>query len=121
MAAFPKEEKVHFIQAGYQIDQAGLFYLYIDTNEGAGPDGSWTLELAQEEGILSLPTFQSFKDYDAQSEKKGELIKKVILKLRDEGIFKELNLAEGCDIGIEEFDGGWSWPEYEKRKTENLA
>ena len=119
--SFPKEEEVHFIQVGYRIDQVGLLCVYLDTNDGAGPDGSWTLELDKDDGFLSLPTFEIFKDYDTQAEKKGELIKEVILSLRDQGIFKKLNLAEGCDIGIEEFDGGWGWPEYEKRKTENLA
>ena len=44
---FSKTKEVHFIQAGFQIVQDGLFVIHFDTNEGAGPDGSWTLELGE--------------------------------------------------------------------------
>ena len=113
----PPDKKIHFIQAGYQIDQAGRFCLFFDTRHGAGPDGSWTLE----EDVLDVPTFLEFEDYERQVESKGEMIKSIVLKYRESGFFKQLNLSDDCDIGIEEFDGGWGWPSYDERKKDNLA
>jgi hypothetical protein len=51
----------------------------------------------------------------------GELVKAVLLKARADGLFARLPKAPGCELGVECFDGGYGWPEYEARGRDNLA
>jgi len=117
--SFDKDKKVHFIQAGFQIVQDGLFKIYFDTSEDAGPDGSWTTKL--EDSVLRKPSWKFHLSEESKAENIGELIKEVLFECKSEGHFKKLNLAKNCDFGIEEFDGLYGWPEYEQRKKVNLV
>jgi hypothetical protein len=47
----------------------------------------------------------------------GETILKIMLSLREADAFASLPLGTKAFFIIEEFDGNWGWPAYEKRKT----
>lgn len=41
----------------------------------------------------------------------GEMIKKVVLTARDDGVFRDLPLTDDCQICIEMINGLYAWPE----------
>ena len=46
----------------------------------------------------------------------GDMLKSVLFKSRDTGLFASLPKAKQCHIGMEEFDGThYGWPPYEDR------
>ena len=51
----------------------------------------------------------------------GEMFREVMLHARDTGVFDALPLAERCELGVEEFNGIYGWPEYVDRGRENLV
>ena len=118
----PKEEKIGYIQAGYQFDQAGWLCIYFDTEENAEPDGSWTMHIeGNSKEYNHWVTECETQDYEEFGENIGNLIKQSFFELRDEGIFNALNKYKDCEFGIEEINGTYGWPNYEERKNENLV
>jgi hypothetical protein len=140
----PGDEKspVAQIQFGYQCDQAGWVALIFDTRPDAEPDGEWNSYI--EENIFERPHWQDAiesletKAVDCVlldgSKRKissevaeeeyvaifGELLKAVLMKARQEGVFKALPKANRCHLGVEEHDGGYAWPHYEDRGKDDL-
>ena len=47
----------------------------------------------------------------------GEMLREIMIDLRDSQAFDELPLARKAFFIIEEFDGNWGWPDYKRRKT----
>jgi hypothetical protein len=47
----------------------------------------------------------------------GEMLRDLMLSLRDAGALEKLPLAPKAFFIVEEFDGQWGWPAYGKRKT----
>jgi hypothetical protein len=50
----------------------------------------------------------------------GEMLKAVLLKVREDGIFGSLVKTKECHLGVEEHDGRYAWPIYEDRGKEDL-
>ena len=51
----------------------------------------------------------------------GDALKHVLITARDKGVFKPLLKMERCELGVENLEGYYGWPAYEKRGRENLA
>jgi hypothetical protein len=45
----------------------------------------------------------------------------VLLAARAEGIFKDLPLAQTCELGVDSYDDGYGWPDGDDRGFVNLA
>jgi hypothetical protein len=50
----------------------------------------------------------------------GAMLKHVLLECRGEGLFAQLPKSARCQLDIEEFNGTWAWPEYEKLGKVNV-
>jgi hypothetical protein len=130
---------VRMVEVGYEYAQAGWVVVAFDTRPDAEPDGEWT-HLITEENMLDRPHWLQAGEADGPitvvrldgtevelpedtelDEVLGEMIKAVLLKARSDGVFAGLPKAAGCELGVECFDGGYGWPEYEARGQDNLA
>lgn len=134
---------VHMIDVGFQCEQDGWVVLIFDTRPDAQPDGEWNsfidknlLErrhwqealLALEDGSVEvlLPDGKKRKisgetDFEDFVALFGDLLKHVLLKARDDGVFKSLPKAEECHMGVEEQEGRYGWPAYEDRGKDDLT
>ena len=128
---------VRMVEVGFECEQDGWVVVVFDTRPDAGPDGEWTARIEGNElerpdwreageggpiGLISLEGVESELDEDAElAEPLGEVVKAVLLKARADGVFAGLPKAEGCELGVEHFDGGYGWPAYEERGRENLV
>ena len=127
---------------GYYFEQEGYFALVFDTRPTADSDGNWTLHLENAGNRLSFPkwtaafetlcdegnvavtlpngkqrTLGESDDNESVARLFGEMIRDIAIELRDAGAFEKLPLTPKAFLIIEEFDGNWGWPGYEKRKT----
>ena len=117
-----KFQNVSFLDIGFGIDQGGLVKAFIDYRKDAAPDGSWTMHL--ESDVLERshwPLLCEEYDYEELVKKIGELIKKVMFAIRDEGKFNSLNKNPKCEFGIEEINGEFGWPYYDERGSINCV
>ena len=129
---------VNAIAVGFECTQAGWLVVVFDTRSDAGPDGEWTsliegneldrphwLEVGEADGPVSLIQVDGTETElpeDAElGEILGEMVKAVLFKARADGVFAGLPKAPGCELLIEDFDGGYGWPDYESRGKDNLA
>ena len=51
----------------------------------------------------------------------GEMILHVLTTARKNGLFKDLSRFGNVQLDIEDFNGGWAWPEYDELGKSNLA
>jgi hypothetical protein len=51
----------------------------------------------------------------------GEMILSVVMNAKKNGRFQELSQFGAVQIDIEDFNGGWAWPEYDQLGKSNLA
>ena len=51
----------------------------------------------------------------------GEALKHVLLTAREEGVFNPLPKADRCELGVENLEGYYGWPDYEDRGRENMV
>jgi hypothetical protein len=130
------EDPISQITLGFQVDQAGWVALVFDTRPGASPDGEWqsfitenSLEfphwLAAVEALfdneepidLVLPNGKKRKvgEDDELAEPIGEMLKDILIQARKDKCFQGLPLAKKCSMGVEDHDGAYGWPAYEKR------
>jgi hypothetical protein len=130
------DDPISQITLGFQVDQAGWVALVFDTRPGGSPDGVWqsyieenwlefphwfdAMEALLENGEpieLILPNGKKRKlaEYDELAEPVGEMLKEILLQARAEKRFKDLPLAKKCSMGVEDHDGAYGWPAYEKR------
>lgn len=133
-----KPGPVKAVAVGFEYAQAGWLVVVFDTRPDAGPDGEWTSAIEgndlerphwQEAGeadgpvtLVQLDGTKSVLPADAElGDVLGEMVKAVVLKARDDGVFAGLPKAPGCELLIEHFDGGYGWPEYEARGKVNLV
>ncbi len=115
-----KNVKVKLVEIGFQVDQCGLVKVFFGHNRDSVPDGSWTMSL--EDNILirsHWPDLCESIDYEELTEKIGEIIKSVLLEIRDSGGFNEMAKYSDCQLGIEEINGVYSWPYFGDRGKEN--
>ena len=135
-------DPISLITLGYYLEQTGYFALVFDTRSDADNDGQWTLHIENEVNVLPFPkwcaafeklcdggqvdvtlpngeirTLDNSDDNDTVAQMFGEIIRETMLSLREAGRFDKLPLSPNAFFSIEEFDGHWGWPSYEKRKT----
>lgn len=122
VAAYSNTQKVKMIEFGFQFDQGGIFCVYFDTREDASPDGTWTMKLKGNclERAHWPEVCEGYEDNEF-AQMLGNLIRRIVFELKDSGTFKALNKHENCEIGIEEMNGFYGWPNYEDRGKENIA
>lgn len=133
-----KGKAVRIIEVGYEYAQSGWLVVVFDTRRNAESDGEWTScidgnelerphwfeagECEKPITLIHLDGTETKFPVDAEpAEPLGEMIKAVLLKARDDGVFASLPKADGCELGIENFDGGYGWPDYEDRGRENFV
>ena len=51
----------------------------------------------------------------------GEMIHDVVMSAKTEGLFADLGKPGTIQLDIEDFNGGWGWPEYDDLGKTNLA
>jgi len=134
---------VALVELGYQCDQAGWVALVFDTRLDATPCGEWNSYI--EENLFERPFWQEASDSleteavdfvlpdgsvrtvsPSMDENEymaifGELLRDVLLKARQEGVFESLPKARGCLLCVEEHDGRYGWPGFENLGKNNLA
>jgi len=136
-----KAPPVSAVEVGYEFEQAGWVYVGFDARPAHQRDGAWTrfksrdllprpdwnkAAMALEEGkpvTLILPNGE--RHSGKLTEKSfasllGRTIKGLLLQVKKDGVFAPLPRREGCQIDIEEFNGNWAWPAYEKLGKVNL-
>ena len=145
VAASKKHKKmkaVARIDFGFEFGQANWVALVFDTRKDAEPDGEWSRGINK---ILlkrpKWPIWHKLHDdaivefIDLKGKKVnvmknpdemickivGDTLKHVLITARDKGIFKPLLKTEKCELGVENLEGYYGWPAYEKRGRENLA
>jgi hypothetical protein len=140
----PKKSKpVHRIDFGFEFGQQNWVALVFDTREDAEPDGEWAnmikkadflqnprwpiwLELPEEEQVsfinLAGRTINVMRDPDNLiCEIVGEALKHTLITARDEDLFQALPKAKKCELGVENLEGYYGWPNYEDRGKKNLV
>lgn len=119
---FDRSKMIKLIEIGFQVDQVGLIKVFFDCRPNAKPDGSWTQKLDNEYLERShWPELCELYGYDFIVQELGKIIKSVLLEVREEGAFQALNKYSDCELGIEEINGNFGWPLYEKRGVENVV
>ena len=130
------------IDFGFEFGQANWVALVFDTRKDAEPDGEWSRGINK---ILlkrpkwpiwhKLPDDANVEFTDLKGKKVnvmknpdemickiiGDALKHVLITVRDKGVFKPLLKTEKCELGVENLEGYYGWPAYEKRGRENLA
>ncbi|MCA9175140.1 MAG: hypothetical protein KDB14_11710 [Planctomycetales bacterium] len=51
----------------------------------------------------------------------GEMILDVLMNAKSDGVFEPLKTFGAVQLDIEDFNGGWGWPEYDDLGKTNLA
>jgi hypothetical protein len=137
-----KGKRVSRIDVGFGLYQSGWACLVFDTRRNPEPDGEWNEYIedtvlerpkwataceAVEAGPLTLILPDGARRELATGNTGplvaalGDMLRAVLLKARDDGVFAALPKAPRCELGVEEQDGSYGWPEYELRQTDNLA
>jgi hypothetical protein len=136
-----KVPPVSAIEVGYCFDQSGWIHVNFDVRPAHERDGSWTRFKARDlldrphwveaaEAILDKKPVTLIRPdgkrrdgkltEDAFSTALGRMIKDALLKAKADGTFAPLPKRPGCQLDIEEFNGSWAWPDYEKLGKVNL-
>jgi hypothetical protein len=135
-------KRVSRIDVGFDPYQSGWVCLVFDTRRNPEPDGEWNGYI--EDTVLERPKWakacESLEaepltlilpdgtrrelaagDTGALVATLGDMLRAVLLKARDGGVFAGLPKTPRCELGVEEQDGSYGWPAYESRRTDNLA
>jgi hypothetical protein len=66
---------------------------------------------------LVLPNGKKRKlgEDDELAEPVGQMLKDILIQARKDKCFKKLPLAKKCSMGVEDHDGAYGWPDYDKR------
>ncbi len=136
------DDPIQAIMLGFDAEQGGHIYLVFDTRPGRNLDGNWTLYI-EELNIHHFPkwcdfyqkarggkavtlviddgTVKKLNDNDSVEDKLdtyfGEMLRRLMSELRDDGSLSELPLREDAYFMIEEFDGRYFWPEIDSITT----
>ncbi|MBM3983171.1 MAG: hypothetical protein FJ304_23440 [Planctomycetes bacterium] len=137
-----KGKRVSRIDVGFSIDYGGWVCLVFDTRRAPEPDGEWNEYI--EETVLERPKWGKADDAVAAGPFTlvqpdgtrrelaagdagglvtaiGDMLRAVLLQARDGGVFAALPKTPRCELGVEEQDGNYGWPDYELRGTDNRA
>lgn len=133
-------DPISLMTLGYYLEQTGYLALVFDTRMRAECDGEWTLHIENTVNVMPFPkwkaafdvlcdggsvdvtlpngrgrTLDDSDDNDSVARLFGEIIRDVVLSLRENGGFDQLPLAPKAFFSVEEFDGHWGWPAHQKR------
>ena len=138
-------EKIRYLEFGYEVEQANWVALIFDTRVDAKPDGEWTMYL--ENTLLAFEDWTTILDkayenevfvsvkrmdgtlfeippsqegVEALSMLVGEMLKEVLFKLKVEGVLFSLPLSENAFMGVEDINGYWGWPPYDRLRDEGI-
>jgi hypothetical protein len=126
------------ITFGYELTQAGWVVLAFDARSDAKSDGEWsrcidetmlarpewlraTKSLGAGEAVEfkltdgSVCTLSPKYDDAEYGAVYGNLLKWILLKAHEDGVFRSLPLAERCQLAVEDFDFRYGWTLYDDR------
>lgn len=138
-----KSLPVHQIDFGFEFGQQNWVALVFDTREDAEPDGEW-INMIDESEFLQRPNWPIWDELPEGEQVSfinqagetinvmedpdnlictivGDALKHTLIAARDEGLFRPLPKAKGCQIGVENLEGYYGWPNYEDRGKDNLV
>ena len=137
-----KGKRVSRIDVGFGVYESGWVCVVFDTRRSPEPDGDWSLYIedtvlerprwakaceAVETGPLTLVQPDGTRRELATGKTGllvtaiGNMLRSVLIQARDSGVLKALPKTPKCELGVEEQDGSYGWPAYEKRRTDNSA
>ena len=124
-----KPGPVKMIVVGFEYAQAAWVAVVFDTRPTVEPDGHWQFHImgnkwgrpdwlaaseANLEGPITLVRLDGTETVLPKctelAQPLGELLKAVVLKTRDDGVFAGLPKAPGCELCIEHHEGAYFWP-----------
>ncbi len=137
-----KGKRVSRIDVGFGVYEGGWVCLVFDTRRGPEPDGEWNEYI--EDTVLERPKWAkacaavgagsltlvlpdgarrelAAGDAAGLVAALGDMLRAVLLRARDGGVFAALPKTPGCELGVEEQDGSYGWPAYAARGTDNRA
>jgi hypothetical protein len=137
-----KGKRVSRVDVGFGIDYGGWVCLVFDTRRSPEPDGEWNEYI--EDTVLERPRWGKAADAVAAGPLAvllpdgtrrelragdsgglvtaiGDMLRAVLIQARNGGVFAALPKTPRCEMGVEEQDGNYGWPEYESRGAENRA
>lgn len=129
-------DPITHISLGFQVSQAAWVALVFDTRPDGAPDGQWQSYI--ESNWLKFPNWlkavnslyddgepievtlpngkkQTLGEDDDLAEPVGVMLKDILLQARKDKCFNGLPIAKKSCMGVEDHDGAYGWPEYEKR------
>jgi hypothetical protein len=130
------DDPITEITLGFEADQTGWVALVFDTRPDASPDGEWqsyiednwiqfpnwrkAVDALFDDGEpieLTLPNGKKQKlgEDDELAESVGVMLKDILLQARKEKCFQQLPIAKKSSMGVEDHDGAYGWPDYDKR------
>lgn len=139
------------IEIGYSCDQLGWIFIHPDERPEHDRDEEWSTWIVEDkcikydhwiEAIEANFQGESFtvikhdgsrfevayaeEESDWESEDPfvqavGEMILDVLKVAKVDGVFSQLERFGPVQLDIEDFNGGWAWPEYDDLGTSNLA
>jgi hypothetical protein len=130
------DDPISHMTLGFQVYQAGWVALVFDTRPNGSPDGEWQSYI--EENCLEFPKWlkavdahrddgepieltlpngkkQKLGEDDDLAETVGVMLKDILLQARKDKCFQKLPIAKKSSMGVEDHDGAYGWPDYDKR------
>lgn len=143
LAGPEKASPVYRIDFGFEFGQSNWVALVFDTREDAEPDGEWA-NMIDEADFLQNPRWPIWHELPEEEQVSfinlggqtidvmsdpdnlicaivGEALKHTLITARDEGLFQSLPKAKKCELGVENLEGYYGWPDYADRGKENLV
>ena len=138
---YPPVTRIDFVFSLGDGTSVPWVYLNLDTKAGSEPDGSPTHPLFE---LIEHPEWGMIYHYlvdnddhrmklimpngkqaECNAEEFGQIVGDLLVQslkeARDQNVLLELPKAPRCEMGVEEYGGGYGWPTYEQRGSENLA
>jgi hypothetical protein len=133
-------KRVSRIDVGFGVYESGWVCLVFDTRRNPEPDGEWNEYI--EDTVLERPKWAkacevveagpltlilldgsrrelATRDTGLLVTALGDMLRAVLLRARDDGVFAALPRTPRCELGVEEQDGSYGWPAYESRGIDN--
>lgn len=138
----PDHPPVSALSLTYDCGFAARVLLHFDTRPDFEPDGTWTHDSFEElprpeweqayttlqEGDLqvidadgSTRTLPAGTDDETYAGFFGPMLVGALTSAREAGEFAPLPKTPGCELGVEEIEGLFGWPDYDDRGKDNLA
>jgi hypothetical protein len=137
-----KGKRVSRIDIGFGLYESGWVCLVFDTRRNPEPDGEWSMYI--EETVLERPKWAkaveaveagpltivlpdgtrcdlSAGNTAPLTAALGDMLRAILIQAREGSVFAALPKTPRCELGVEEQDGSYGWPDYEKRGTDNYA